>query len=102
MIEEIKRFELVPLYDRVLIERVEIKLETPGGLIMPETMKEKPSEGYVVAAGSGRIREDGHVSPLAVKTGDKVLFGKYAGTDVKLNDKEYLLMREEDILGIIR
>jgi chaperonin GroES len=98
----IEKFEFVPLYDRVLVERVEAQVETPGGLYIPDSAKEKPSIGYVVSAGHGRLREDGGVTPLCVKPGDKVLFGKYAGTDVKVNNTEFLMMREEDILGIIR
>lgn len=98
----VEKFEFVPLYDRVLVERTETKVETPGGLYIPDSAKEKPSIGYVVSAGHGRLREDGGITPLCVKPGDKVLFGKYAGTDVKVNNTEYLMMREEDILGIIR
>ncbi len=100
--ETIGKFEFEPLYDRVLIERLETDIATPGGLFIPDTMKEKPSQGYVIAAGTGRVAVDGALTPLAVKVGQKVLFGKYAGTDIKLNEKEYLLMREEDILGIIK
>jgi chaperonin GroES len=97
-----ERYEFVPLYDRVLVERSSAEIQTAGGLIIPEQAKEKPSQGRVIAAGTGRVHENGSITPLAVKPGDKVLFGKYAGTDVKVNDTEYLLMREEDILGIIR
>jgi chaperonin GroES len=100
--ETIGQFEFQPLYDRLLVERVEATIQTPGGLYIPESGKEKPCQGYVIAAGTGRIREDGTVTPLIVRTGQKVLFGKYAGTDIKLNEKEYLIMREEDVLGIIR
>lgn len=100
--ETIGKFEFQPLYDRVLVERVEVEVATPGGLILPETGKEKPCQGYVISKGHGRISEDGKITPLAVNVNDKVLFGKYAGTDIKLNDKEYLMMREEDILGIIK
>lgn len=100
--ETIGQYEFQPLYDRLLVERLEVAVQTPGGLYIPESGKEKPCQGFVIAAGTGRIREDGAVAPLAVKKGDKVLFGKYAGTDIKLNEKEYLIMREEDVLGIIR
>jgi len=90
-----------PLHDRVLIKRIEEKEVKRGGIIIPDTAKEKPQEGEVIAVGKGRIMEDGKVQPLEVKVGNKVLFGKYAGTEVKLDDTEYLIMREEDILGII-
>lgn len=101
-IQTIPQYTFVPLYDRVLITRVEAEIATASGLYIPDSAKEKPSQGYVIAVGQGRLREDGGVTPLCVKIGDKVLFGKFAGTDVKLNDNEYLLMREEDILGIVK
>lgn len=102
--ETIDKFEFQPLYDRVLVERLELDsaIAAPGGLYIPDTMKEKPSQGYVIKVGQGRVREDGAIVPLIVQVGQKVLFGKYAGTDIKLNEKEYLMMREEDILGIIK
>jgi len=100
--ETIGQFEFQPLYDRVLVERLESTVQVAGGLIIPETMKEKPSQGYVIAVGHGRLQESGSVIPLCVQVGQKVLFSKYAGTDIKLNDKEYLMMREEDILGVIK
>lgn len=90
-----------PLHDRVLVKRIEEKEVRKGGIIIPDTAKEKPQEGEVIAVGKGRVMEDGKVQPLEVKVGNKVLFGKYAGTEVKLDDVEYLIMREEDILGII-
>ena len=90
-----------PLHDRVLVRRMPEELKTAGGIIIPETAKEKPQRGEIVAAGKGRITEDGKVTPLDVKIGDKILFGKYAGTELKLNGEEYLMMREEDILGIM-
>ena len=91
-----------PLHDRVLVKRLDPKDETsPGGIIIPETAKEKPQEGEVVAVGNGKILEGGNVQPMNVKPGDKILFGKYAGTDVKIDDQEYLIMREDDILGIL-
>jgi chaperonin GroES len=90
-----------PLHDRVLVRRMPEEEKTAGGIIIPETAKEKPQRGEIVAAGKGRITEDGKVTPLDVKIGDKILFGKYSGTELKLNGSEYLMMREEDILGIM-
>jgi len=90
-----------PLHDRVLVRRMPEEMKTAGGIIIPETAKEKPQRGEIVATGKGRVTEDGKVTPLDVKTGDKVLFGKYSGTELKLNGEEYLMMREEDILGIM-
>ncbi|HWP46158.1 MAG TPA: co-chaperone GroES [Candidatus Limnocylindrales bacterium] len=90
-----------PLHDRVLVKRIEEKEVRKGSIIIPDTAKEKPQEGEVIAVGKGRVLEDGKIQPLEVKVGNKVLFGKYAGTEVKLDDVEYLIMREEDILGII-
>ncbi len=90
-----------PLQDRVLVERIEEQEKSKGGIIIPDTAKEKPQEGKVVAVGSGKVNEDGKVTPLTVKAGDKILFGKYSGTEIKLNGNEYLIMREDDILGIV-
>ena len=91
-----------PLHDRVIVKRIESKDQTsPGGIIIPETAKEKPQEGEVVAVGSGKILEDGKVQPMNVKVGDRILFGKYAGTDVKIDEEEYIIMREDDILGVL-
>ncbi len=90
-----------PLHDRILVQRLEEEEKTKGGIIIPDTAKEKPIEGKVVAVGNGKILENGEVKPLDVKVGDKVLFGKYAGTEVKISGEEYLIMREDDILGII-
>ncbi len=90
-----------PLGDRVLIKRVAEEDKTKGGIIIPDTAKEKPQEGKVVAVGKGKTNEDGKVTPLDVKAGDKILFGKYSGSEVKLNGEEHLILREEDILGII-
>ena len=90
-----------PLHDRILVKRVEEEQKTKGGIIIPDSAKEKPFEGEVIAAGSGRRTEDGKVIALDVKAGDRVLFSKYAGSDVKIDDVEYLIMREEDVLGII-
>ncbi len=90
-----------PLHDRILVERLEEENTTAGGIIIPDSAKEKPVEGKVVAAGNGKITESGEVKALDVKEGDRILFGKYAGTDVKIGGKEYLIMREDDVLGII-
>ncbi len=93
--------KLRPLYDRVLVKRVDSETTTKGGLIIPETAKEKPLEGEIVAAGNGRVLEDGTVRPLTVKPGDRVLFAKYAETEVKVGAETLLLLREEDLLGIL-
>jgi chaperonin GroES len=90
-----------PLHDRILVRRTAEESKTAGGIIIPDTAKEKPQRGEIVAAGKGRISDEGKVMPLEVKVGDKVLFGKYSGTELKLNGEELLMMREEDILGII-
>ncbi len=90
-----------PLHDRILVQRLEEEEKTQGGIIIPDTAKEKPIEGKVVAVGNGKLLENGEIRPLDVKEGDKVLFGKYAGTEVKIGGEEYLIMREDDILGII-
>ena len=90
-----------PLQDRVIIKRVEEEEKTKGGIIIPDTAKEKPMEGKVIAVGKGKILEDGKIHPLDLKAGDRVLFGKYAGTEVKIDGEEHLIMREDDILGVI-
>ena len=90
-----------PLQDRILVKRVEEETTTKGGIIIPDTAKEKPAEGEVVAVGAGRIGEDGKRTALEIKKGDRILFGKYSGTEVKIEGEEYLIMREDDILGII-
>jgi len=91
-----------PLQDRVLVKRIEEEIEkTKGGIIIPDTAKEKPQQGKVIAAGKGKVGENGKLTPLDVKVGDKILFGKYAGSDIKIDGEEHLIMREEDILGII-
>ena len=90
-----------PLHDRVIVKRIEEEEKTAGGIIIPDTAKEKPQQGEVIAAGNGRILEDGSVRPLDVKTGDRVIFSKYAGTEIKIDGEEYLIMREEDILGVV-
>ena len=90
-----------PLHDRILIERLEEREGKKGGIIIPDTAKEKPQEGRVIAVGNGKVTEEGKKIPLDVKAGDKILFGKYSGSEVKLDDKEYLIMREEDVLAIL-
>ena len=90
-----------PLHDRVLVERLESDEKTAGGIIIPDTAKEKPSQGKVIAAGPGNRGEDGKVVPLEVKAGDKILFGKWSGTEVKVDGKDLLIMKESDILGIV-
>jgi chaperonin GroES len=90
-----------PLHDRVLVKRVEQEEKTAGGIIIPDTAKEKPMEGKVIAVGSGTISEDGKVRPLDVKAGDRVLFGKWSGTEVKIDGEELIIMKESDLLGII-
>ncbi|NQU03939.1 MAG: co-chaperone GroES [Syntrophaceae bacterium] len=90
-----------PLHDRLLVKRLEEEEKTKGGIIIPDSAKEKPMEGKIIAAGKGKKLEDGKISALDVKVGDKVLFSKYAGTDIKIDGEDYLIMREDDILGII-
>jgi chaperonin GroES len=91
-----------PLQDRVLVERMEEETKTAGGIIIPDNNKEKPAQGKVVSVGKGRLLESGDYRALEVKEGDTILFGKYSGTEVKVADKEYLIMREDDILGVIQ
>ncbi len=90
-----------PLHDRVIVRRLEEERKSAGGIVIPDTAKEKPIQGEIVAVGKGKILESGEVRPLDVKVGDKVLFGKYAGTDVKVGNEELLVMREEDVVAII-
>src|SRR5215472_5147970 len=90
-----------PLHDRILIKRVAEKETVKGGIIIPDTAKEKPQEAEVIAAGNGKKTEDGKVIPLDVKAGDRILFGKYSGTEIKLDDQEYLIIREDEVLGVI-
>ena len=90
-----------PLHDRILVERLEEQEVKKGGIIIPDTAKEKPQEGKVIAAGNGKVTEDGKKVPLDVKAGDRILFGKYSGSEVKIEDKEYLILREEDVLAIL-
>lgn len=89
-----------PLHDRVLIKRLDEQEQVRGGIVIPDTAKEKPQQGEVIAAGAGKFREDGTRQPLDVKRGDRVLFGKYGGSEVKIDDDEFLIMREDEILGI--
>ncbi len=89
-----------PLHDRVLIKRLDEEEQIRGGIIIPDTAKEKPQQGQVIAAGEGKVREDGIRQPLDVKAGDRVLFGKYSGSEVKIDDEEYVIMREDEILGV--
>ena len=90
-----------PLHDRVIVKRVDSEQKTKGGLFIPDTAKEKPVEGTILAVGNGKILEDGNVRTLEVKEGDRVLFGKYSGTEVKLDGQEHLILREDDILGVV-
>ena len=90
-----------PLQDRLIVKRVEEEEKTKGGIIIPDSAKEKPMEGKVIAVGKGKLLEDGKINPLDVKAGDRVLFGKYAGTEVKIDGEEHLIMREDDVLGVI-
>ena len=90
-----------PLQDRVIVKRLEEEEKTKGGIIIPDSAKEKPQEGKVIAVGKGKKTEDGKIIPLDVKVGDRILFGKYSGTEVKIEGEEHLIMREEDILGVI-
>jgi chaperonin GroES len=91
-----------PLHDRVLVKRFNEEEKSKGGIIIPDTAKEKPAQGEIIAVGTGRVAEDGKIRPLDVKKGDRVLFGKYAGNEIKIDGDEFLMMREEDILGIIQ
>ena len=90
-----------PLQDRVIVKRVKEEEKSKGGIIIPDTAKEKPIEGRVVAVGAGKVSEDGKQRPLDVKAGDKILFGKYSGTEVKIDGEEHLILREDDVLGVI-
>jgi chaperonin GroES len=90
-----------PLHDRILVQRIEEKEQKRGSIIIPDTAKEKPMEGKVIAAGTGRLEKDGKRIPLEVKVGDRVLFGKYAGTEIKIDDNDHVILREDEVLGII-
>jgi len=93
--------KLTPLHDRILVRRIEEGETVRGGIIIPDTAKEKPQEGEVISVGKGKISEEGKVRPLDVKAGDRILFGKYAGTEIKIDNEEFLIMREEEVLGIL-
>ncbi len=95
------KMKVKPLHDRILVQRIEEEERTKSGIIIPDTAKEKPIMGKVIAVGDGRILENGQKLPLSVKEGDRILFGKYAGTEVKIEGEEYLIMREDDVLAII-
>ncbi len=90
-----------PLQDRVIVKRIEEEEKTKGGIIIPDTAKEKPQEGRVVAVGKGKVNEDGKITPLDIKVNDRVLFGKYSGSEINIDGEEHLIMREDDILGVI-
>ena len=96
------KMKVKPLFDRVLIKRVEPDEKVKGGIIIPDTAKEKPMEGKVIAVGAGRLDDDGKRIPMEVKAGDRILFGKYAGTEIKIDDDEHIILREDEILGIIQ
>lgn len=95
-----KKLNIRPLRDRLLVRRIQEEERTKGGLIIPDTAKEKPQEGEVVAVGSGRIHEDGKIIPLDLKVGDRVLFSKYSGSEIKIEGEEYLIIREDDVQGV--
>jgi chaperonin GroES len=91
-----------PLHDRLIVKRIDEEEKTKGGIIIPDTAKEKPQEGRVIAVGRGKVNEDGKLTPLDVKSGDRVLFGKYAGTEIELEGVEHLIIREDDVLGVLQ
>ncbi len=101
LFSEEKTMNIRPLHDRLIVKRFDEEEKTKGGIIIPDNAKEKPQQGEVIAVGSGKVLEDGKKAPLEVKKGDRVLFGKYSGTEIKIDGTEYLMMREEDILGIV-
>ena len=96
-----KKARIRPLQDRLIVERLDGEEKTTSGLYIPDTAKEKPQQGRVVATGKGKVRDDGTVQPLDLKEGDKILFGKYSGTEIKIDGNEYLIMREDDVLGVV-
>jgi chaperonin GroES len=98
---EVSAMKIRPLQDRILIKRVEEEQKTAGGIIIPDSAKEKPQEGRVVAVGNGKVGDDGKVRPLDVRKGDRILFSKYSGSEVKLDGEEHMIIREEDVLGVI-
>jgi chaperonin GroES len=93
--------QVKPLHDRILVQRLEEGEQNVGGIIIPDSAKEKPVEGEVIAVGNGKVQEDGKLRPLDIKAGDRVLFGKYSGTEIKLDGEEHLILREDDILGVL-
>jgi len=99
--EEVSKMKVRPLHDRIIVKRVKEEEKTKGGIIIPDTAKEKPIEGKVVAVGSGKVLDSGKTMPLEVKKGDRVLFGKYAGTDIKIEGEEHLILKEDDIIAIV-
>jgi len=99
--KEIGNMQIRPLYDRIIVKRVERQKQTASGIVIPDSAGEKPEQGEVLAVGNGRLLQDGSIRPLQVRPGEQVLFGKYAGQTVKLDDEEYLVLREEDVLGVI-
>jgi chaperonin GroES len=99
--KEPKPMTVRPLHDRILIKRIEEKETVKGGIIIPDSAKEKPQEGEVIAVGHGKKTEEGKVIPLDVKAGDRILFGKYSGTEIKIDDQEYLILREDEVLGVL-
>ena len=94
--------KLTPLHDRVIVKRIEEEEKTAGGIIIPDTAKEKPQQGKIIAVGQGSMLENGQIIPMTVKAGDRILFGKYAGTDIQIDGEEHLIMREDDILAIVQ
>jgi chaperonin GroES len=99
--EESQVMKVRPLQDRVIVQRIDGEEKTKGGIIIPDSAKEKPAEGKVIAAGKGKVSDEGRLTPLTVKKGDRILFGKYSGTEIKVDGEDYLIMREDDILGVI-
>jgi chaperonin GroES len=97
----VSNVDIRPLHDRVLVKRIETQEQVRGGIIIPDTAKEKPQEAEVIAVGPGKLLEDGKRSPMDVKTGDRVLMGKYSGSEIKLNDQDYVILREEEILAVV-
>jgi chaperonin GroES len=93
--------KFTPLHDRILVKRVEEASTTRGGIIIPDSAKDKPQEGEVISVGKGRVNEDGKTFPLAVKDGDRILFGKYSGTEIKIDGEDFIIMKEEEVLGIL-
>ena len=96
-----EKLKIRPLHDRVIIQRLDAETKTPGGIVIPDSAAEKPIRGKVIAVGKGKVSEDGKKTPLAVKAGDRVLFGKYSGSEIEVEGQEYLIMKEEDLLGVV-